>query len=192
MKLTITDNVTRQCGDCQLCCKLLPIKPGVLPSGHKPAGARCIHQRHGKGCMIYDSRPSSCAIWNCRWLVNDDTADLPRPDRSHYVLDIMPDFLIARDNTGSMPERTFEVVQVWVDPDYPDAWREPRMLAYLERRGTQGIAGLIRFNERDALAVFPPSMTAGMGWQERAGQMGPQHSSHELREGIAKARSVLT
>ena len=38
----------RQCGDCQLCCKLLPVK-----SLAKLAGDRCSHQKHHKGCDVY-------------------------------------------------------------------------------------------------------------------------------------------
>ena len=67
---------TRRCGDCQLCCKLLPV--GALG---KAAGERCRHQRHHKGCAVYRKRgfPSECGAWSCRWLVEDDTADLSRP-----------------------------------------------------------------------------------------------------------------
>ena len=61
----------RNCGDCQLCCKLVPTK-----EINKPANTRCKHQKVGKGCGIYAQRPFSCMVWNCRWLVNDDTADL--------------------------------------------------------------------------------------------------------------------
>src|SRR5215467_12304608 len=110
--------MTRQCGECQLCCKLLPMKAGqdritsktaevLMESGlakpaefdgmlrdfDKPAGARCPHQRHHKGCGVYARRPFSCRVWNCRWLAGDDAADLSRPDRVHYVIDIMPDVI---------------------------------------------------------------------------------------------------
>ena len=69
----------RKCGDCQLCCKLLPTK-----EIGKVANTRCEHQRTGKGCTIYARRPFSCSSWSCRWLLEDDTADLSRPDRAHY------------------------------------------------------------------------------------------------------------
>jgi hypothetical protein len=38
------------------------------------------------------------------------------------VLDLVPDFIICRDGEGAEPQY-IEVVQVWVDPDYPDAHR---------------------------------------------------------------------
>ncbi len=78
----------RKCGDCSLCCKLLP-----MPELAKPANKRCKHQRYGKGCAIYARRPDSCRTWSCRWLLGEGTDDLPRPDRSHYVIDPMPDFV---------------------------------------------------------------------------------------------------
>jgi len=40
----------RQCGGCTLCCKLLPVPPL-----EKLAGQRCQHQRHGKGCAVYET-----------------------------------------------------------------------------------------------------------------------------------------
>ena len=149
----------RQCGDCQLCCKLVPVKElGKL------ANTRCAHQRTGKGCMIYNTRrmPFSCQVWNCRWLVEDDTADLSRPDRSHYVIDIMPDFVTMSDENG--PVAKIPVLQVWVDPAYPNAWHDPRLKAYIARRGKEdGMAALIRFGNDSVISVFPPAIT-GADW----------------------------
>jgi len=100
--------MSRQCGACTLCCKLLPVHDGVLINGKrmqgnldKPAGERCRYQRH-TGCTVYNTAlmPACCKMWNCRWLGNDDTGDLSRPDRSHYVIDIMPDYVTVVDNAG--------------------------------------------------------------------------------------------
>ena len=173
----------RRCGECTLCCKLLPMKKdkdrevrstitamvagGMLkpedafrmtPDFDKPAGERCPHQRHSKGCAIYDRRPFGCRMWSCRWLVNDDTNALPRPDRSHYVIDIAPDFITDADTGTVIP-----VIQVWVDPAFPDAWHDDRLRDYIARRGKEGYATLIRYSGREAQAIFPPTMTGG-GW----------------------------
>lgn len=154
----------RRCGDCQLCCKLTPIK-----EMNKPANQRCQHQRVGKGCMIYSQRPFSCQAWNCRWLLNDDTADLRRPDHAHYVIDVMPDYITARNNqTGE--EQHCPVLQIWVDPKFPDAHRDPALRAYLLRRGEEGIASIIRFNEADGFVLFPPNMASDGQWHEQRGQ----------------------
>ena len=153
----------RECGDCQLCCKLLPVK-----AVQKSAGERCRHQRTGKGCMVYHqlARVSpECRLWSCRWLVGDDTPDLSRPDRSHYVIDLMPDFVTIRnDETGEA--KHVQVVQIWVDPGYPDAHRDPALRAYLERRAGQNIIALVRWDNVRAMAIFPPALSENRQWNE--------------------------
>ncbi len=172
--------INRQCGSCTLCCKLLPVDDGMRASDgrvivdagfHKLAGERCPHQRHGKGCAVYNTRtmPACCRLWNCRWLVNDDTAELARPDRSHYVIDIMPDFITINFHETGKQEH-IPVVQVWVDPAYPDAHRDPALRAYLDRRGAlDGQAAIVRYNDRDGFVLFPPSMSADHQWHEEHG-----------------------
>jgi hypothetical protein len=146
----------RTCGDCQLCCRLLP-----TVEINKPANERCKHQKHGVGCAIYSRRPMSCALWNCRWLVDDDTADLPRPDRAHYVIDMMPDF-VTKTEPGADPVN-LPVIQVWVDPAHRDAHRAPSFRRYVER---QGMAVVIRYGSREGFTLIPPSMTGSRGFIE--------------------------
>ena len=148
---------SRHCGDCQLCCKLMPVE-----EFEKPASCRCAHQRTGKGCAIYRNRPLSCQLWNCRWLVDRSTADLPRPDRAHYVLDLIPDFVTIQPHDGS-PARHFEVVQVWCDAAFPDAHRAPSFRAWLNAQAT---CALIRYDSRRAFLLAPPSVT-GDDWHEQ-------------------------
>ena len=150
----------RQCGDCTLCCKLLPVR-----SLGKKGGERCKHQRH-TGCRVYSKLlrvAPECSLWNCRWLVNDDTGELSRPDRSHYVIDIMPDYVkTIDDETGEVTE--VPVVQVWVDPKHPDAHRDPALRAWLERHSA---IALIRFTPTDGFCLFPPSRMANREWMEK-------------------------
>ncbi|HTE38020.1 MAG TPA: hypothetical protein VK630_15880 [Reyranella sp.] len=187
----------RRCGDCQLCCKLLPIPAGerlqdgrLVMDGVKPAGERCPHQCR-KGCRAYDRRPLPCAIWNCRWLVNDDTADMPRPDRAHYVIDLMPDFVTAIDHaTGT--EQSIPVVQVWIDPNHREAHRDPVLRAYLERRGErERTAAVIRFSSSDGFVLFPPSMSADRQWHEEHGETRPEVGRHEKAAELARAGFAL-
>jgi len=175
-------DTTRRCGECQLCCKLLPTR-----EINKPAGERCQHQKHGVGCKIYPRRPSSCAMWSCRWLTMDDTADLRRPDRSRYVLDLIPDHVTLRRNEDGAA-MTIEVVQIWCDPHAPDAWRDPALLAYLERRGKDGIAALIRFDNKRGIGVFPPTMASDGRWHEYPqGELMPEHSLADTLEALKHA-----
>ena len=170
----------RECGDCQLCCKLLPVPPL-----NKGAGERCQHQKFGKGCAVYrkPGMPLDCALWNCRWLVNDDTAELSRPDRSHVVIDIMPDFIsIRNDDSGEIQK--IQVAQVWIDPKYPDAHRDPALRAWVARRAAQGIATMVRFNAKDAITIFAPPLTPDDAWHEITGNCEPEHSVESVAQAL--------
>lgn len=163
--------MTRTCGDCQLCCRLL-----AVPPLRKLAGERCKHQKFKTGCTVYNKpgMPPECRLWNCRWLVNDDMQDQARPDRSHIVVDIMPDYVTA----SSAEQGTFhiEVVQVWCDPKHPNAHRDPALRAYLLRRGEEGKAAIIRFNGKDSIILFPPGLSEDGQWHEMTGQSEHEHT----------------
>jgi hypothetical protein len=180
----------RQCGDCQLCCRLVPVQ-----SLAKPGGTRCRFQKFGKGCAVYHQpqMPPECSIWSCRWLVNDDAAELARPDRSHYVIDMVPDFITIKPHDGSAPQN-MQVAQIWIDPKYPDAHRDPALRRWMVRRAEQGIAAIIRSSEREAFVVFaPPFDAAGGEWHEIRSDMrpGPSHSLAETVQALGGAVSVV-
>jgi hypothetical protein len=158
----------RECGECSLCCKLLPMK-----EFNKPAGVRCQHQRHGVGCNIYPRRPMACHIWICRWLKGDDTGS--RPDRAHLVVDIMPDFVTLMQSNGEATN--VPVLQVWIDPAYPDAHRDPKLRRFIEK---QNMAALIRLNAHDAFIIAPPSVSADGKWYEGETQIAEKmHTAEE-------------
>lgn len=140
----------RKCGDCQLCCKLMPTE-----EIGKPANERCKHQCRS-GCRIYARKPMSCTLWNCRWLVDDDTADQPRPDRSHIVIDMMPDVIRMTHDDGRPPE-TLPVIVAWIDPAYRDAWQSEAFARYVAR---QKVPVLLRYGSAAGGGVlFPPICT---------------------------------
>lgn len=154
----------RQCGGCTLCCKLVPVK-----EIDKRGGVRCQQQRTGKGCAIYQRAgfPISCQLWSCRWLSDPSTAALSRPDRSHYVIDVMADTIIMTPAGGEPIEMS--VLQVWLDPRFPDAHLDPALRSYIDEAGT---AALMRWDERRGFVLFPPSVTGSGQWhEEHAGQV---------------------
>jgi hypothetical protein len=188
MSLSFADSYPRRCGDCQLCCKLLPVH-----SLGKEAGQRCKHQRHHKGCGVYHKPgfPPECGAWSCRWLTGDDTADLSRPDRSHYVLDIIPDFVTFRDDKTGEAQHV-EVVQIWVDPGYPDAHRDPALRAYLERRGKQNVLGIVRWDNERAMVIFPPELSENRQWNEKASNFRvKEHSVEEVVHALGGGAPIV-
>ena len=166
--------MSRSCGSCTLCCKLLPVV-----ELKKLAGERCINQR-GLGCRIYRAPrlPISCKLWSCQWLMDADTINMSRPDQVHYVIDVTPDYVDARDNeTGAM--KRIPVLQIWVDPDYPDAHRDPALRDYLAMRGARdGVAALVRYDSSKAVALLPPSMVQERQFREVSdGTIDPKHDA---------------
>ncbi|WFU42630.1 hypothetical protein QA640_09300 [Bradyrhizobium sp. CB82] len=111
-------NPMQPCGDCQLCCKLLPV--GSLS---KSAGALCNFQKYKRGRAA--AMPIECGVWHCRSLVNDNA-----------------------------------------DPAYPQAHGAPALRRWPYRRAADGVAALIRFNERAAITVFAPPFDPAGQWHE--------------------------
>jgi len=180
----------RRCGECTLCCKLLPVVE--LKKG---AGERCRHQR-GLGCKVYQQPdkgfPTCCGIWSCRWQLNEEgTENLARPDRSHYVLDVMPDFITITDNaTGAVSK--LEVLQIWIDPAYPDAHRDPALRAYLEKLAeTQPIAAIVRYDSSHALHLMPPALMQDRQWHECTGTATGTHSARDIAEALGHTTRVV-
>lgn len=169
--------MTRACGDCTACCRIVPVRE--LGKGHN---TRCAHQRFGKGCTIYAQRPLPCRLWSCLWLLEGDAADLRRPDRAGYVIDIVPDSIVMDPHDGT-PPREMQVVQIWADPKRPGAHHDDALLAWLERRWTDSqILGLVRFDTRRAVVLMPPALTKG-GWVEIGSNLhGHEHSAKEIVE----------
>lgn len=150
--------VTRQCGECTLCCELLPVA-----EINKPASTRCKHQSRTKGCKIYANRPISCRVWSCVWWLNVDVEGMRRPDKTHYVIDPTPDIVKqTNDDTGYSAE--LPVIQVWCDPKYPEAYKDPALLDFIYRRAEEGMGTLVRFNSYDSVFVAAPPLSDDHQW----------------------------
>jgi hypothetical protein len=54
----------RECGDCNMCCKLYSIHE---PKDFKKDYEWCKHCEVGVGCKIYESRPKQCKDFQCGW-----------------------------------------------------------------------------------------------------------------------------
>jgi hypothetical protein len=179
----------RQCGDCNSAASSCPSDR----SARAPASGANISAttKAARSMRAWPRcRPSAgCGV--CRWLAEADTADLRRPDRSHYVIDVMPDFVTLRnDETGELEH--IQVVQIWVDPRFPDAHREPALRAYLERRAEERIVGLIRFDDTNGFVLFPPKLSSNGQWNEaRSSVRTETHSPEQLLRAMARPNAPL-
>lgn len=106
----------RACGTCTLCCRLPDID-----LFDKPANAWCRHCVAGKGCSIYDDRPSVCRDFLCLWMTDAGLDAAWDPSRSHMM--------IYRQG----PQMT-----VLVDPDHADIWRLEPYHAQLQAWAGEG------------------------------------------------------
>jgi hypothetical protein len=106
----------RDCGSCTSCCTLLE----VTDAG-KAVNEWCKYCEAGKGCSIYEQRPQMCRSFSCAWLqghLNDDWY----PERAGIVVHFSQD-----------------AVNVQVDPDHPERWRQEPYFSKLSEWSLNGI-----------------------------------------------------
>jgi hypothetical protein len=152
----------RSCGSCKACCTQIPVE---LHGGErKPAGVRCKHLV-SKGCGIYARRPDPCRYWSCRWLFDDDTSAMRRPDHSGCIVDPALDTVMVEG-------QPLDVLQVWCDPARRDAHRDPALRAYLEAmHAKHGLMTFVRYNSQDGFMLAPPRASDTGEWLEVGGDM---------------------
>jgi hypothetical protein len=171
----------RNCGTCRSCCVQVPV---LLDDEHKPANTRCKHLC-SRGCGIYDNRPRPCVAWSCMWLYDPSTAALRRPDHSGYIIDPMPDHVLA----NGVPK---QVVQVWVDPKRRDAHRDPALRAWLDAVGQRfKMAAIVRWSSRDSIVLIPPSLSEDGQWWEIGGELRDQDEIDAAKRAFAAEHPTL-
>src|SRR5262249_6947975 len=137
--------MSRVCGTCTLCCKVMRI-----PELAKPRDQWCQHCVPGKGCAIYTDprRPAVCAGFACGWVMAEGLPESMRPDTSHVV--------VAPPNEGA-------ITAFHVDPDHPLAWRERLFLglAWFILQSQERIAVVVG-DERYVLLVKDGQLLKGL------------------------------
>ncbi len=162
----------RSCGSCKLCCTLLPVD---LANRKKPANEKCEHLC-SKGCSIYDHRADPCRYFNCRWLFDDRTGHLRRPDKVGYVIDPMLDGIVADGNPC-------DVIQVWVDPNRRDAHTDPALRDYLSKMAEiYGFPAIIRWSSTAAMLLVAPCLTESGEWVELVGDKMNLQTELEMKK----------
>ena len=170
----------RSCGSCTLCCTLLPTD---LPRGKKLANEKCEYVC-SKGCKIYESRPIPCRVFSCRWLFDDRTDKMRRPDKTGYVIDPMLDGIVANGDP-------VDVIQVWVDPKNRDAHRDPALREYISKMAEiYRLPTIIRWSSSDAMILIAPCLNVEKEWIEfPRGQM-TQKSEDEMKQLYREAERI--
>ena len=98
-----------------MCCKVM-----AIDALEKPAGVWCGDCTPGKGCGVYDSRPSACRVFRCAWLADPTMAVEYRPDKTKVVMEFDGKRLVAH-----------------CDPDAPTAWRREPVFSGLKALATR-------------------------------------------------------
>jgi|TARA_R110000796_G_scaffold24033_1_gene68745 hypothetical protein len=72
------------CGDCTLCCDLLPI-----PEIKKPHSQLCGDCVLSVGCSIHSTRPESCRTFNCLYIESDESemGNSLKPNKSNVIFE---------------------------------------------------------------------------------------------------------
>ncbi|MFA7261646.1 MAG: hypothetical protein WC068_01380 [Caulobacter sp.] len=83
---------SRTCGDCTVCCTVLPIDADGFA---KSSGVTCGHCVSA-GCAIHPDRPTPCRAFDCGWLQLPMLDDAWRPDRSGILIMADDDDIPAR------------------------------------------------------------------------------------------------
>jgi hypothetical protein len=121
---------SRQCGACTVCCKLLPISTELFK---KTTNVLCTHCDEGRGCRIYQSRPSFCRSFYCDWRLNPQIPATWRPDKSGIFIQ-----RIAREHIEEIGENYDSDHAVLLVLFRPDAIDRPSLIDaiadYVSRR----------------------------------------------------------
>lgn len=144
---TTTQATKRECGDCAMCCKVMKI-----PDMDSPAGEWCRQCKPGhKACQIYSTRPTGCAEFSCAWLSNE-MPEWFKPSKCKCV--------IAASTAGW--------ILCYVDPGYPNAWREGKMSHWIALMAKRHPMVIISGSLRRIIAASNEARGKAKGIMDRA------------------------
>ncbi len=112
----------KTCGECTLCCELLPI--GEI---NKSPNTLCKDCTLNKGCNIYNNRPESCKNFNCSYLTSDDMGESLKPNICNIIFEVVTDTI----HLGL------------VHYNHLDAWKNKQVQDYVQTLNDKGISVII-------------------------------------------------
>ena len=101
------------------------------------------------------------------WLSDPAATGLRRPDRVHYVIDSADDMVHIQHEEGGARE-PMSAMQIWCDPAFPDAHRDPALRRYIE---AAQVYALVRYDSVRAIVLIPPSLSNDGRWHEQRPQL---------------------
>ena len=135
----------RECGSCNLCCKLLAVE------GITEQNTWCQHCDVGVGCKIHEElaeRSPACAAFECVWRMEGIMPEELRPDKTRCM--VTP----TRDGSTE-----FADLLVHVQPDRPKAWSKGPFGEWLKAIASDNVGVIVCVGDeriavgRSALAV---------------------------------------
>lgn len=126
--------MSRECGDCQLCCELIQVE-----ELDKPPHQKCEHQCP-TGCGIYDIRPKECRVYQCQWRSDENVPDELRPDKLGCIIDI---------------HETALGLAVICHQTYPNQWVKEPIIGILQRLAQYYNCWIYAIYGNDRQAAFP-------------------------------------
>jgi hypothetical protein len=105
---------SRECGNCTVCCKILPIRAAGL---RKTSHELCVHCHEHDGCTIYAARPQVCRDYYCGWRMLPGLPGNWRPDLSGIFVDRVRFNQEAQDEIPAEYRRDFMLQLLLLKPD---------------------------------------------------------------------------
>lgn len=113
-----------ECNGCTFCCKVLGI-----PELKKMPNQWCDHCAIGRGCTIYDTRPTSCVEFVCFYRGSEGPLPIAlRPDKCKVVI---------------APTTNERVISAHVDAGMPHAWKREPVYSLLKKFAESGLIVVI-------------------------------------------------
>lgn len=128
----------RSCAGCTLCCKLLSIS-----ELNKPQQLWCEHCTIGRGCKIYDSKPSECSTFYCMYLVDARLDDAWKPSNCNFVMSF---------------ETHANRFVIHCDAHRRDAWRKQPFYSWIKNLSAMALQNegqVVVWEGLDVVAVLP-------------------------------------
>lgn len=147
----------RSCGACSLCCKVVGVE-----ELNKPIGGWCPHCHRQNGCGIYETRPPSCRMFVCQWMLAADLGPEWKPDRAKFAM---------------LKSAGGRHLTVFADPGNPSAWRRSPYYENLRHWAAQGVRNTADLHLVDVM-IGPRCVVILPDREVEIGELGPDEMIH--------------